>query len=302
MPGRTFEVGAELLERAGAALHGNEKERVSIVVPPEMPGVELWRAEQSFRKWKVFHSVYSFCAVDPQWTGEARWRCRGRDFEITPTGHQLFEPGDSHHTFKIGGPPANFHVLFVSAPAMLAWTDPAAATTPPLAKGAIDDTGLWRIYQRLCRAMRGDASNLTRGTLLARYLRGLLARAGDRSGGGREHRVRDWRVPRVREIIHAHFTDDLSLLDLAAAVDLSPCRLERLFSANMPLPIHKYLTTVRLAKARELLANGHRPSRVVEMAGFSDLVQMGRAFRRYFGFTPSHYFSAWASGRGVSPS
>jgi AraC-like DNA-binding protein len=261
-----------------------------------MPGVEVWRAERSFRNWKVFHEAYSFCAVDSRWTGEARWRCRGRDFAITPMGHQIFEPGDSHHTFKIGGPPASFHVLFVSAAAMLTWAGSGAATAPSLVTNAVNDARLWQTFQRLCTCVRTDVSTLTRETLLARYLRRLLRRAGDRSVSNLQRGTGDWRVLRVREIIHARFADDLRLQDLAAEVDLSACHLERIFSATMPLPIHKYLTTVRLAKARELMARGLRPSTVVELVGFSDLVQMDRAFRGYFGFTPSHYFSAWGRG------
>jgi hypothetical protein len=52
---------------------------------------------------------------------------------------------------------------------------------------------------------------------------------------------------------------------------------------------HRYLTHLRIARAKDLLAGGVRASDVAPLVGICDQAQLTRHFRRLVGTTPARY-------------
>ena len=96
-------------------------------------------------------------------------------------------------------------------------------------------------------------------------------------------------VKKVRDFIEAHYADDISLPQLAALVNLTPCYLLRLFTKTTGLPPHAYLTYVRLRQAKQLLAHGCPIAAAAYQTGFTDQSHMTKRFKRAFGITPGQY-------------
>jgi AraC-like DNA-binding protein len=98
-------------------------------------------------------------------------------------------------------------------------------------------------------------------------------------------------VNQVQDFIEAHYADDISLPQLAALVNLTPCYLLRLFTRTTGLPPHAYLTYVRLRHAKQLLAHGCPIAAAAYQTGFADQSHMTKRFKRAFGITPGQYLS-----------
>lgn len=82
----------------------------------------------------------------------------------------------------------------------------------------------------------------------------------------------------------------VSLKDVAARVNLSPCHFCSVFKKQTGLTFTEYRTRQRLERARELLLNGERRiSDVAFEAGFESIPYFNRAFRRQFGCSPSAF-------------
>ena len=84
-----------------------------------------------------------------------------------------------------------------------------------------------------------------------------------------------------------HGMQELSLDDLARAVDLSPFHLLRVFRQAIGITPHQYLMRVRLQRALSLLRDTRLP--VIEVAyasGWADLSNFNRAFRRELQCSP----------------
>jgi len=99
-------------------------------------------------------------------------------------------------------------------------------------------------------------------------------------------------ITRARHHIESHYTDDLTLGEVAEAAHMSRFYFCKYFKKATGLNFNEYLSRVRVEKARERLL--HADARVSEVAfevGFQSLTQFNRMFKKLTGETPSHYRS-----------
>jgi AraC-like DNA-binding protein len=148
------------------------------------------------------------------------------------------------------------------------------------------------LLRRACAAIRNAADPLRVELALSRCVGALFAEASEGPGPCAEPRLGDWRVKRVREMIHDGAGDALRLEPLASEVGLSAARLVTLFRQCTSLPVHQYITALRLTKVMRQMARGVSPSDAAIASGFYDLSHLGRLMRRHIGTTPSAYFAA----------
>ncbi|MEW5961668.1 MAG: AraC family transcriptional regulator, partial [Chloroflexota bacterium] len=112
---------------------------------------------------------------------------------------------------------------------------------------------------------------------------------------GREHES----VKRARDYIETHYADDVSLDRLAGVAYLSPFHLIRVFSHEVGIPPHTYLTQVRVQRAKSLLTQGWPIARVAAETGFVDQSHLSRHFKRNIGVTPGQYRNFCSSQRHI---
>jgi len=96
------------------------------------------------------------------------------------------------------------------------------------------------------------------------------------------------RTEAAKTYLASRMSDAVTLDDVAAAVNASPFNFARIFQQQTGLPIHRYLTVLRLRAALERIADPHID--ITEIAldlGFSSHSHFTDVFRREFGETPS---------------
>lgn len=104
------------------------------------------------------------------------------------------------------------------------------------------------------------------------------------------HRLDGKRLRRVLDYMTAHLEDDVGLKDIADEACFSPFHFNRVFADTMGLPPHRYLSRLRLERAKTLLALGAMPIAQIAVAScFSSQSNFTRAFVRATGVTPRDY-------------
>jgi transcriptional regulator GlxA family with amidase domain len=104
------------------------------------------------------------------------------------------------------------------------------------------------------------------------------------AASGRTDVNRDRRVQVVKILIEDNFHLRLDLTDMAKAVNLSPWRLAHLFKAEVGISPLRYLTLVRLQKARHFLETGFLTVREVASAvGIPNASHFTRSFKAAYG-------------------
>lgn len=105
----------------------------------------------------------------------------------------------------------------------------------------------------------------------------------------RERAVPSWLL-RVRETLHAHGTERLTLTDLARCAGRHPVQLSREFHRYFGCTIGAYVRQVRIALAQRLLSRNEMSVAEIALAcGFSDQSHFTSQFRRLTGLPPKRF-------------
>jgi len=103
-------------------------------------------------------------------------------------------------------------------------------------------------------------------------------------------------VTRAKEYIQQHEADELSLGEVAKAVNTSSFYFCKLFKKVTGLNFTHYVSRVRVEKAKNLLLNPNlRVSEIAFEVGFQSLTHFNRVFKKIIGQSPTEYRSQLTS-------
>ncbi len=97
-------------------------------------------------------------------------------------------------------------------------------------------------------------------------------------------------VAKARAFIQENYTGEISVGDVARAVNMSTFYFCKVFKAGTGLTFTDYLARLRVETVKQQMINPHiRVSEAAFAAGFQSLSQFNRVFRRIAGESPSDY-------------
>lgn len=97
-------------------------------------------------------------------------------------------------------------------------------------------------------------------------------------------------ITRAKQYIHDNQANDLSLGEVARAVNTSTFYFCKMFKKATGINFTDYLSRVRIEKAKNLLINPNlRVSEIAYEVGFQSLTHFNRVFRRMVGQSPTDY-------------
>ncbi|MDF2537121.1 MAG: hypothetical protein K0S76_142 [Herbinix sp.] len=97
-------------------------------------------------------------------------------------------------------------------------------------------------------------------------------------------------VQATKEYLESHYTDDISLDDIAEQVNISPQYFSKLIKKTTGFNFIDWLSILRVKKAKELLTNSSLTVKeVCFMVGYKDPNYFSRIFKKRIGITPSEF-------------
>ncbi|GEM_PF-397562 len=111
------------------------------------------------------------------------------------------------------------------------------------------------------------------------------ARQADRTGAS-------FHISDIRDYIDRHYFEDIKISMFTEKYFLSREYLMKLFKQEYGVGIHEYTQKLRMEKARVLLGQDSlKIQEISDMLGYNDKNYFSKAFRNYFGVSPSEYRS-----------
>ena len=95
---------------------------------------------------------------------------------------------------------------------------------------------------------------------------------------------------KIIKYIHENYSTDISTADIAREFNMNPSYVSQLFKKETGNTIVKYLTSLRMQKAEELLQNTDLPvSAISDACGFNDYFYFIKLFKKHTSCSPSQY-------------
>lgn len=97
-------------------------------------------------------------------------------------------------------------------------------------------------------------------------------------------------IASAKRYIEQHFSEPITLLDMADSVHLSKIYFQNIFKESVGITPHQYLINCRIENAKKLLWNTNIPmSEVAEKSGFGCQQYLNKVFKRETRMTPLSY-------------
>ncbi|WP_026507667.1 response regulator [Butyrivibrio sp. MC2013] len=110
---------------------------------------------------------------------------------------------------------------------------------------------------------------------------------------GEKEKKSGLRIEMAKEYIDAHYSEVLTLNDMADRAELNPSYFSNLFKQETGINFSEYLLNVRMEKAKDLLKDPTiKIYEVGSMVGYEDAVSFGRAFKKRWGISPKEFRSS----------
>jgi len=179
-----------------------------------------------------------------------------------PSGSlSVIHPGEIHSARDLDDriTPANFRMMYVS-PALIKEISTRIvgreAHLPFFADPIILNADLARLFLNFHRAVEIAVSLLEQEVLRFLVLAQLIVHYADLPCTLQLLKKERTPVQRVCEYLHDNYAENVTLDRLAQLANLSPYHLNRVFSAEVGVPLHAYQTQIRIDRVKQLLSKG----------------------------------------------
>jgi AraC-like DNA-binding protein len=93
----------------------------------------------------------------------------------------------------------------------------------------------------------------------------------------------------AQNFIHTNYMRDISVARIAASLGLDRSYFSQVFKQYTGKPPQQYIVDYRLERAAQMMAQGAAPGEAARQAGYEDIVNFSRMFKRRYGVAPSRY-------------
>ena len=270
---------------------------------------EVYRYRSTYMNEVELHH-HDFYEVYLLLRGRVEYIVENQLYRVRPGDWMLISPLELHQA-RIATDTDAYEriVLWIARPYLERLSTPRTSLTRCFDTSVPGHTNLLRLpgaagaplrtaVDRLCslQSHKDYGSDLLAQSALVELMVGLNRAAAER-GDARPAGTSDQVVDAVLHYINEHYSETLTLDQLAEKFFISKYHLLRKFDAQVGTTVHRYILQKRLLNAKQLLAGGVPPNEVCQYCGFGDYANFYRAFKAEYNETPRQYIQA-ARGKG----
>jgi len=156
------------------------------------------------------------------------------------------------------------------------------------------DLVMFGLAQALAGAMEqpGDGTAMFSDCIALAFFAHVIRAYGSVAIEGRNVRggLAAWQLQRTRDFINVNLAHDPSIAEIAHECGLSSSYFARAFKQSTGVPPYRWLTKIRVERAKELLADPRcELTDIAQLCGFVDQSHFTRVFSRSEGYSPGRW-------------
>lgn len=263
------------------------RKEVRTIVYDELLRIEAYCFEGIVQPFpNHFHEHYVIGFVED---GERCLSCRNMDYTIKPGNIVLFHPGDNHACVQSDDGTFDYRGLNISKEVMLDLTEEVTGKRelPGFSENVISNDEVICYLRPLHEMVMNGSSDFGKEENLLFLLSALIQNYGQPF----EQCIPECRqeIENACRFMEQHFAERIVLDQICRQAGLSKSTLLRAFTKTKGITPYRYLETVRINEAKNLLSDGVSPLDAAIRTGFSDQSHFTNYFTRFIGLAPGVY-------------
>lgn len=255
--------------------------------------IEAYRFEGYSRAFpNHFHGHYVIGYIEE---GNRILSCRNQESLVKKGDITVFHPGENHTCAQCGEGTLDYRSLGINAEVMkkLVGEVTGKEYLPGFSQNVIRDETLSGYLKDTHQMIVENSREFEKEEKLLFLLAGLLEKYEKPFSlclpeCGKE-------IERACEFMDENYAESITLSDMCKEVGLSKSTLLRAFTKTRGITPYRYLETVRINKAQELLKTGMMPAEAALLTGFSDQSHFTKFFTMFTGVAPGAYGGIFAN-------
>lgn len=238
------------------------------------------RAHGMTREEGIDQAIVMLCVRGHGWAD-----LRGQRHDVSP-GQVLIVPPSTPHSY--GSDPDDPWTLWwvhVAGPDLRELLRTSRITTASPVREVNDPYRVLALLEEVFRALESDTTgqSLLAASGAAWHLLAILS-SGSRAPGASSA------MDLARDYLREHVAERVTVTDLASMASMSPSHFAASFRSRFGVPVLRYQTELRMARARELLDLTDKSiAGIADDVGYPDAFYFSRKFTAIHGMSPRRY-------------
>lgn len=233
-----------------------------------------------------FHDYYVIGFIE---AGIRSLSCKNREYTIKQGNILLFNPNDNHSCVQCDGRTLDYRGVNISKETMLSLVEEITGEKALISfsENVIKNEELNCYLHSLHQMIMDGSKEFEKEEILLHLISLLIEQYGQPFSSSIPEC--DEEIKCVCTFMTEHFAEHITLDKLCKCSGLSKSTLLRAFTKSKGVTPYRYLQTVRIGKAKELLEQGVSPIDAAMQTGFSDQSHFTKFFYMFIGLSPAAY-------------
>ena len=233
-----------------------------------------------------FHDYYVIGFVE---SGTRLMSCKNKEYTITKGNILIFNPNDSHGCIQSDGESFNYRGINISKDTMKSLTQEITGKTelPEFTENVIINNELGSYLRSLHTMIMNGSKEFEKEELLLLLISVLIEQYAQPFSQSLP--ICSEEIRKACDFMEKNYNKHITLNDICGCSNLSKSTLLRAFTKTKGVTPYRYLQTIRINKAKELLEQGVSPVDAAIQTGFSDQSHFSNFFNMFIGLSPAAY-------------
>lgn len=240
-----------------------------------------------------FHDYYVIGFIE---TGIRCLSCKNKEYTIGQGNILLFNPNDNHSCVQCDGGTLDYRGLNISKETMLSLVEEITGQRILLgfSENVIENDELKCYLHSLHKMIMDGSKEFEKEEMLLLLISLLIEQYGQPFSSCIPECSKE--IENACVFMSEHFAEHITLEELCKRSGLSKSTLLRAFTKSKGITPYRYLQTVRISRAKELLEQGVSTIDTAIQTGFSDQSHFSSFFHMFIGLSPAAYRRIFKEG------